>query len=293
MLAEIELTAGIQLTAGIDRSAELNAPVAENRVVLGLEYDGSRFFGFQRQRQTPTVQEVLERATARVADQPVTVHCAGRTDTGVHAICQVVHFDTPAERSERAWVLGCNSHLPAGASVLWARRAAPGFHSRFSARARTYRYRILNRWTRPGLLAGRVSWERRVLDASRMHAAAQALLGEHDFSSFRAPGCQARHAVRTLRSIGVERFGNEVVIEVTANAFLYHMVRNIAGTLIDVGAGKRTPEWVAGVLACRRRAEAGDTATADGLYFVGVEYPDYPELPTFETSAFPRGWNLS
>ena len=263
------------------------------RIVLGVEYDGSRFFGFQRQRQHPTVQEELERALARVADAPVTIHCAGRTDTGVHAICQVVHFDTPVARSERAWVLGCNSHLPAGASVLWARPAEPGFHARFSARARTYRYRILNRWTRPGLLAGRVSWERRVLDASSMHEAAQHLLGEHDFSSFRAPGCQARHAVRTLRSIRVERAGNEVVIEVMANAFLYHMVRNIVGTLIEVGAGKRPTEWVADVLARRRRAEAGATATADGLYFVGVEYPDYPELPVFEARAFPRGWNLS
>ncbi|MEX0916461.1 MAG: tRNA pseudouridine synthase A, partial [Wenzhouxiangellaceae bacterium] len=190
-------------------------------------------------------------------------------------------------------VLGCNSHLPAGASVLWARRAGPEFHARFSARARSYRYRILNRWTRPGLLAGRVSWERRVLDAGRMHEAAQLLVGEHDFSSFRAPGCQARHAVRMLRSIAVQRHGNEVIMDVTANAFLYHMVRNIVGTLIDVGVGKQSPQWVADVLARRRRAAAGVTATADGLYFVGVDYPDYPELPTFEASAFPRGWNLS
>lgn len=265
----------------------------KSRVVLGLEYDGSRFFGFQRQRQKPTVQEVLEAAIGRVADRAVTVHCAGRTDSGVHAICQVVHFDADVERSERTWVLGCNSHLPDGASVLWARAAAPGFHARFSARGRTYRYRILNRWTRPGLLAGRVSWERRVLDAERMNAAAQALVGEHDFSSFRAPGCQARHAVRTVRWISVERRSSEVVIEVKANAFLYHMVRNIAGTLIDVGVGKRPQEWVADVLAHRRRAVAGVTATPDGLYFVGVDYPDFPDLPTHETSAFPRGWNLS
>jgi len=281
------------LVATPAKSRVPNAREPNHRIVLGLEYDGSRFFGFQRQRQKPTVQEELEAAVARVANQPATVHCAGRTDTGVHALCQVVHFDTCAERSERAWVLGCNSHLPAGASVLWARRGEPGFHSRFSARARTYRYRILNRWTRPGLLAGRIAWERRQVHVGRMHAAAQALLGEHDFSSFRAPGCQARHAVRKLRSISVERVGNEVVIEVTANAFLYHMVRNIAGTLIDVGVGRRPPEWVAEVLARRRRAEAGVTATADGLYFVGVEYPDYPDLPVFEARAFPRGWNLS
>jgi len=266
---------------------------AGSRVVLGLEYDGSRFFGFQRQRQKPTVQEVLEDAIARVADQPVTVHCAGRTDTGVHAVCQVVHFDTPVQRSERTWVLGCNSHLPNGLTVLWARPAAAGFHARFSARGRTYRYRILNRWTRPGLLAGRVSWERRVLDHERMHEAAQTLIGEHDFSSFRALGCQAKHAVRMLHSISVERHASEVVIEVTANAFLYHMVRNIAGTLIEVGVGKQQPGWVADVLAQRRRAVGGVTATPDGLYFVGVDYPDFPELPTFEPSAFPRGWNLS
>lgn len=266
---------------------------APTRVVLGVEYDGSRFFGFQRQRQQPTVQQVLEAALGSVADHPVTVHCAGRTDTGVHAICQVAHFDTDVERSERAWVLGCNSHLPAGASVLWVRPAAPGFHARFSARARTYRYRILNRWTRPGLLAGRVSWERRRLDAERMNAAARVLVGEHDFSSFRAPGCQARHAVRTVRSIDVQRAGNEVIIEITANAFLYHMVRNIAGTLIEIGAGKRPKEWVGDVLDRRRRAEAGVTAPPDGLYLVAVEYPDHPELPTHEARAFPRGWNLS
>ena len=263
------------------------------RTVLGLEYDGSRFFGFQRQRQSPTVQEVLEDALERVADHAVTVHCAGRTDTGVHALGQVVHFDTRAERSERSWVLGCNTNLPPGVSVLWARTAAAGFHARFSARGRRYRYRILNRWTRPGLLHGRVSWERRSLDAERMHRAAQLLLGEHDFSSFRAPGCQARHAQRTLQRIAVERFGDEVCIDVSANAFLYHMVRNIAGTLIEVGVGKREPNWVGEVLALRDRARAGVTATPDGLYFVGVEYPDYPDLPTGAPAARPRGWNLS
>src|SRR6056297_1849310 len=263
------------------------------RLAAGIEYDGSGFYGWQTQRQSPTVQACLEQALGRVADHPVTVHCAGRTDTGVHAHCQVVHFDADVERSERTWVLGCNSHLPDGASVLWARPAAPGFHARFSARGRTYRYRILNRWTRPGLLAGRISWERRKLDAESMHEAAQALVGEHDFSSFRAPGCQAKHAVRTMRSISVERHANEVVIEVTANAFLYHMVRNIAGTLIEVGSGKRPPGWVGDVLNQRRRAVAGVTATPDGLYFVGVDYPDFPDLPTFAESAFPRGWNLS
>jgi len=263
------------------------------RVVLGLEYDGSRFFGFQRQQQQPTVQQVMEEALARVADHEVTVHCSGRTDTGVHAECQVVHFDTRAQRSERAWVLGCNTNLPAGVSVLWARPAEPGFHCRFSARGRRYRYRILNRWTRPGLLHGRVAWERRPLDAGRMHRAAQVLVGEHDFSSFRALGCQARHAIRTLHEIRVERQGQEIRIEVAANAFLYHMVRNIAGTLMAVGCGDRPEEWVADVLAARDRASAGVTAPPDGLYFVGVRYPDYPELPTHGGSAVPRGRDLS
>jgi len=271
----------------------VNEAEAKFRVVLGIEYDGSRFFGFQRQRQRPTVQEVLEDALARVADHPVTVHCAGRTDAGVHALCQVIHFDACVERSERTWVLGCNSYLAEGASVLWARPAAPGFHARFSARKRTYRYRILNRWTRPGLLAGRVSWERRGLDADRMCEAAQMLVGEHDFSSFRAPGCQAKHAVRKIHCVTVERRGNEVVMEITANAFLYHMVRNIAGTLIEIGVGKRTPDWLGDVLAERRRSVAGVTAAPDGLYFVGVGYPDFMNLPTFDDSAFPRGWNLS
>jgi tRNA pseudouridine38-40 synthase len=262
-------------------------------VVLGVEYDGSRFFGFQRQRQEPTVQQVLESALAIVADRSVTVLCAGRTDTGVHAAGQVIHFDTPTQRSERGWVLGANSNLCEGVSVLWARAAPPGFHARFSARARSYRYRILNRWTRPGLTAGRVAWVRRRLDAERMHEAAAALVGEHDFTSFRAPGCQAQHARRTIHSASVERHGDEIVLDITANAFLYHMVRNIAGTLIEIGAGKRPVDWTTEALAARRRSAAGPTAPADGLYFMSVNYPDFPEIPAGQTPSFPRGWNLS
>jgi tRNA pseudouridine38-40 synthase len=278
---------------GPDPGAGTPSAATAGRVVLGLEYDGSRFFGFQLQRQEPTVQQVLEAALGRVADRPVTVICAGRTDTGVHACGQVVHFDSGASRSERAWVLGANSNLPEGVSVLWARPAPPGFHARFSARARRYRYRILNRWTRPGLAAGRVAWERRPLDVERMHAAAAMLLGEHDFSSFRALGCQARHATRTVHSIGVERSGDEVVVEIEANAFLYHMVRIVAGTLIEIGTGNRPVAWAAEVLAARRRSVAGPTAPADGLYFMSVAYPDYPDIPAGAAPAFPRGWNLS
>lgn len=265
------------------------------RIAFGLEYDGSRFRGFQRQAQRPTVQETLEDALGTVADHPVTVHCAGRTDTGVHAACQVIHIETSAIRSERAWVLGANSNLFDAVAVRWARFVDDRFHARFSARGRHYRYRILNRWIRPGLHAGRVAWERRPLDAVRMHEAAQLLAGEHDFSSFRALGCQARHAVRELKRITVERQGDEVVLDVSANAFLYHMVRNIAGTLIAVGCGEREPIWVTEVLDARDRSRAGITAPPEGLCFMGVDYPEHPELPARaeHMTPFPRGPDLS
>ncbi|GAB4175099.1 MAG: tRNA pseudouridine(38-40) synthase TruA [Wenzhouxiangellaceae bacterium] len=255
---------------------------------MAVEYRGTGFFGFQRQHQSPTIQACLEQALSSVADAPVVVHCAGRTDTGVHALGQVVHFDSDAERPARGWVLGCNSQLPEGISVHWARIASEDFHARFDASMRMYRYRILNRWTRPGLLAGRVAWIRRPLDAGAMHEAAQALLGEHDFSSFRAPGCQARHPVRTIHAIDVRRDGEEVRIEVRANAFLYHMVRSIAGTLIAVGDGSRPAGWVCEVLAARQRALAGVTAPAEGLYFIGVHYPEHPELSTLDATGRPQ-----
>lgn len=271
------------------------AAATRHRIAFGLEYDGSRFRGFQRQQQRPTVQEVLEDALGAVADHRVTVHCAGRTDTGVHAACQVIHIETDSTRSERAWVLGANSNLPDPVAVRWARFVDDRFHARFSARGRHYRYRILNRWIRPGLHNGRVAWERRPLDAERMHDAAQVLVGEHDFSSFRALGCQAKHAVRELKRIEIQRHGDEVVIDVSANAFLYHMVRNIAGSLNAIGCGERDPGWLASVLEARDRKCAGVTAPAEGLYFMGVDYPDHPELPTRDESLmpFPRGRDLS
>jgi tRNA pseudouridine38-40 synthase len=257
------------------------------RLAAGIEYDGSGFFGWQRQRQSPTVQECLESALSRVADHPVTVHCAGRTDTGVHAVCQVVHFDTSAERRERSWVLGANTNLHPGVSMLWTRPVDDDFHARFSARRRRYRYRIVNRWVRPALERGRVAWIRKPLRAERMHEAAQALRGEHDFSSFRAVGCQARSPVRQVHEIAVRRCGNEVVVDIVANAFVYHMVRNIAGTLIPVGTGERPVEWPGEVLARADRTAAGITAPAEGLYFVAPAYPDYPELPVDTDIGFP------
>lgn len=263
------------------------------RLALGIEYDGSCFYGWQTQKQEPTVQAVLEQALSRVADHPVQVMCAGRTDTGVHAFCQVAHFDTSAERSERSWVLGANTNLSDAATVIWVRRTAPEFHARVSAISRTYRYVIINRWTRPAIQRQRACWIRQPLDAEAMHQAAQSLLGENDFSAFRAMGCQASHPNRYLESIRVWREAEHVLVEVTANAFLYHMVRNIVGTLIPVGAGERPHEWVARVLASRDRTQAGPTAGANGLYFVAPRYLDHWQLPTNATPEFPRGWNLS
>lgn len=249
------------------------------RCALGIEYDGSGFFGWQVQRQEPTVQACLEGALAKVADHDVQAICCGRTDTGVHALCQVAHFDTRAQRSERSWILGVNSYLPRGISALWLRQVDGDFHARFSACARTYRYRILNRWVRPALAATQFAWCRQPLDADLMHGAAQALRGEHDFSAFRAASCQARHAVREILDISVVRIGNEVRIEVTANGFLYHMVRNIAGSLIAVGRNDKPVGWMLELLLGRDRNLSAATAPAEGLYFVSARYPEHYRLP--------------
>lgn len=257
------------------------------RLAAGVEYDGSGFYGWQRQRQSPTVQASVESALSQVADHPITVHCAGRTDTGVHARCQVIHFDAHVERSERAWVLGSNTRLHPGASLLWVRPVSGDFHARFSARSRRYRYRILNRWVRPALERGRVAWIRHPLDAAVMQEAARHLLGEHDFSSFRAVGCQARSPVRRVTELNVSRQGDEVFIDIQANAFVYHMVRNIAGVLIAIGQGRRPSDWAAEVLAARDRTLAGVTAPPDGLTFIAADYPDYPELPIHADPGFP------
>lgn len=238
------------------------------------------------------MQGCLEAAVAHVADHPARVTCSGRTDSGVHALGQVAHFDSEAERSERSWILGLNSHLPPGVSVLWIRPVDDSFHARFSAFSRSYRYMILNRWIRPALEARRMSWCRTPLDADKMHAAAQALLGEHDFTSFRAGACQARHAVREIQAISVRRDEEVVALEVTANGFLYHMVRNIAGSLMCVGKGEQPVSWVKEVLDSMDRSRAAPTAPPEGLYFLGARYPGNYGLPA-GVRAFPRGWNLS
>jgi tRNA pseudouridine38-40 synthase len=262
------------------------------RYAIGLEYDGSRFLGWQVQRQEPTVQACVERAVARVADQEAHITCCGRTDTGVHALGQVAHFDTDAQRAERSWILGLNSHLPTGVSVLWIRPVNESFHARFSAFSRTYRYLVLNRWIRPALEARRMSWCHRPLDAAKMDAAAQALRGEHDFTSFRAGACQARHPVREIQEISVTRSGAVVALEVTANGFLYHMVRNIAGSLLRVGLGEAGVSWIEELLAQRDRGRAAPTAAPEGLYFVRARYPEQYGLPV-DPPTFPRGRDLS
>lgn len=252
---------------------------ASSRYALGVEYDGSAFLGFQTQRQTPTVQQTLQQAVSRVADHQVTIHGAGRTDTGVHARCQVVHFDTIAERDDRSWLLGVNSNLPDAAAVRWVKRVNPEFHARFSATARVYCYRIYNRPVRPVLRRWLTAWERRPLDEAAMQAAASAVVGEHDFSAFRAQSCSAQHPVRRLYAVEVSRRGEEVEIWVDGNAFLHHMVRNLVGSLILVGAGERSPEWLAEVLRGRDRTEAGPTAPASGLCLESVRYPRQFGLP--------------
>jgi tRNA pseudouridine38-40 synthase len=266
---------------------ESGAATPVTRYALGIEYDGSEFSGWQRltkpgepdKRHEPTVQAALEQALSFVAGQPVEVVCAGRTDAGVHAAGQVVHFDSPVMREPRGWVLGTTSRLPAAVCVRWCVPVAADFHARFSARARRYRYRLLNRPVRPALQRQYLSWERRPLDADAMHRAAQALVGHHDFSAFRTVHCQAAHARRDLQQIAVRRDADVVEIEVQANAFLHHMVRNIVGSLLLVGRGEQSERWVGELLAGRDRTVAGPTAPSAGLVFLGPRYPAEWQLP--------------
>jgi tRNA pseudouridine38-40 synthase len=249
------------------------------RIALGIEYDGTDFLGWQRLSHGASVQASLERALSFVAAEPIEVTCAGRTDAGVHGRCQVAHFDTQVQRDMRSWVLGTCSNLPTGVAVLWAQPVPEAFHARFSARSRRYRYTILNRTIRPALDARYVTWERHPLDAQLMHAAAQALIGEHDFSAFRAVSCQAAHARREVKALQVRRDGAQVIVEIEANAFLHHMVRNIVGSLLPVGRGEQPVDWVEALLAGRNREVAGPTAAASGLTFIGPRYERHWNLP--------------
>jgi tRNA pseudouridine38-40 synthase len=250
-----------------------------SRFAVGFEYDGSAYAGWQTQASAASIQAVAERAFSTVADHPVALTCAGRTDAGVHAIGQVAHFDSDAARGLRGWVLGANTNLPNDICVLWAQQVPGEFHARYSATARTYRYVILNRASRPALARQRVCWAHRPLDAERMQRAAAYLIGEHDFSAFRAAECQSRTPIRRLERIAVTRCEEHVLLDVTANAFLHHMVRNIAGVLIEIGAGEAEPEWAQTVLASRDRKVGGVTAPAGGLYLMRVDYPPAFQLP--------------
>jgi tRNA pseudouridine38-40 synthase len=249
------------------------------RIAVGLEYDGSSFAGWQQQVDAPSVQAVLQAARAVVCNHPVEITGAGRTDAGVHARDQVAHFESAAGRTERALLLGTNSNLPAAVALRWVRFVPDHFHARYSAQARSYRYCILNRQTRPALAAGRVAFVYQPLQVEPMIEAARMLVGLHDFSAFRAAECQAISPVRDLRQLDVRRVGDFVLLEVTANAFLHHMVRNIAGMLIHVGRGEAPPALAAELLAGRDRRQAPATAPAGGLYLWRVHYPPVFGLP--------------
>lgn len=247
---------------------------------MGIEYDGTGFHGWQTQEPgVRTVQSVLEQGIARVADHAVRVHCAGRTDAGVHALEQVVHFDSPSVRRARAWVLGTNVNLPADCCVRWAQEVDPGFHARFSATARHYRYRILNRPARSALERDRALWVHQALDLDRMSEAASHLVGEHDFSSFRAMACQAKSPIRRVHYLNLESRGGLIELRIGANGFLHHMVRNIVGVLVAVGRGEAPAAWPLELLEVRDRTLGGVTAPPQGLFFVRADYPPSFHLP--------------
>lgn len=251
-------------------------------MAVGIEYDGSRYSGWQTQPHAPSVQDTVDAALSAVADQRVKTVAAGRTDTGVHATGQVVHFDTFVQRADRSWLLGANSNLPPDINVLWICAVPADFHARYSATGREYRYRILNRPVRSALLRERAWWVREVLDLGLMREAAALLIGEHDFSAFRAAACQSKTPVRDLRRLDVERRGMEICVSCEANAFLHHMVRNLVGTLVKIGRGEERPQWAAELLEGRDRRLSGITAPAAGLTLTAVHYPAEFDLPGAE-----------
>ncbi len=269
------------------------------RIALGVEYAGDAFEGWQTQPHRRTVQDTLEAALGAVAGEAVAVVCAGRTDSGVHASAQIVHFDSPVTRPLTAWVRGVNSHLPASVAVRWAVPVDASFHARFSATARHYRYVLFNAPVRPAILARRVGRFHQPLDGGAMASAARSVVGEHDFSAFRAAACQAKSPVRRMRDVRVHAAGDYWLFDFCADAFLHHMIRNLVGALVYVGKGRYPAAWLGGVLAARERALAAPTFAADGLYLCGVEYGAQwslpqggriicpPQLPLFPTCAEP------
>ena len=243
------------------------------KIAACVEYNGTAYCGWQRLKAHPSVQQEVEKSLSRIANEPIQISCAGRTDSGVHAVGQVIHFETQAERSSRSWQMGANTYLSDDIALRWVSPIAEDFHARFSAKSRYYRYIILNRASRSALLHHQAHWYPYSLNIEKMHHAAQDLLGTHDFSSFRAAGCQAPHANREVQAISVKAQGDFIYIDIQANAFLYHMVRNIVGSLLVIGRDKQTPNWMAELLKQKDRTLAGMTAPASGLYFVKVDYP--------------------
>ena len=255
-------------------------PIDICRYAAIVSYDGADFCGFQKQKHSPSVQSVIEAALSYVADEPVIVGCAGRTDTGVHASHQVVHFDTKAIRSGRNWVMGANSQLPDSVSLMWADKVSHDFHARFSATARTYRYVIAAQKTRPAILASGITWIKNTLDVQLMNRACEDLLGEQDFSAFRGSGCQSLSPYRNVEYAQVYQSGQLMVFEITANAFVLHMVRNIIGSLVEIGLQRQGPGWIAELMGGRDRTHSAATASPCGLYLVDVRYPEYHNLPS-------------
>lgn len=251
------------------------------RLAMGIEYVGSSYMGWQKQKHlsAATVQGTLEAAISQVANHSIDTICAGRTDSGVHGSGQVVHFDTHAQRNLRGWLLGVNTYLPDDICVQWVKPVPQDFHARFSAQARRYRYVIYQGPVKPAILSKGLTWTYKPLDVMRMQEAASCLVGTHDFSGFRAQGCQANTPVRTISHLEVTAHGRFIVIDVMANAFLYHMIRNIAGVLMTIGAGEAGVDWCRQVLEGQNRKTGGVTAAPHGLYFVGVQYPDEFDLP--------------
>jgi tRNA pseudouridine38-40 synthase len=249
------------------------------RIALGIEYDGAAYYGWQRQKDVVSVQQELEKALTKIANHTVTVNCAGRTDAGVHGTGQVVHFETDAVRKDVAWTLGVNANLPDDIAVRWIKHVDQSFHARFSATARRYRYIIYNSEFRPGILRTGLSHYHMQLDAQKMQLAGQSILGEQDFTSFRALHCQANSPVRTIEYLNVTRRSNFIIIDIKANAFLHHMVRNIAGSLIEIGRGKQNIDWLTTLLSMKDRSKAAATAKPGGLYLVEVDYPEQFDLP--------------
>lgn len=244
------------------------------RIALGIEYDGTNYYGWQAQKDLTTIQGTLEEALAKVANENIFLFCAGRTDANVHATGQVVHFDTHAKRHIDAWIWGTNSHLPNSIVVKWARQVDFSFHARFKATARRYRYVIYNHPIRPAILSKRATWHYFPLDVEKIRQAGAYLLGEQNFSSFRSSQCNSKSPMRNVTEFMIERYGDYVVIEIEANAFLHHMVRNIVGSLMKIGSGQKDPAWLKEVLEAKSRKVAAETAPADGLYLIKVTYPE-------------------